>query len=331
VGRSRDRIQIDGNGQGRACDFCLRIRLSGRSQIHGPCVQQDRRLQRQNAQSSRRTSRKFPGRRQERRTRGRSSGHILLRSRPLARKPRGLLSIVRRRNHHEKSDCRLSIAATTLARSAPTRFMMCASSSTICATSTSRHTSPRTRPTAAPRSTRARRATPATRSVSRSASKPRSRSAARPADAARRRALAVQIHSDYGSLRPHPATQIDGGVCMTSGKVNPPRPIQTPQLGSISCYRAAQRRIQRPAKAAEPTHWPPPPPATRNAATPPIPCSHRSCGQRLSRSLTPGPVPPPRNSIPASSRAFCNASIVDLLASEPFSILVTVLAATPAF
>jgi hypothetical protein len=60
---------------------------------------------------------------------------------------------------------------------------------------------------------------------------------------------------------------------------------------------------------------------------PDLPLQH----QRSSRSLTPGPVPPPRNSIPASSRARCKASIVDLFASDPFSILVTVLAATPAF
>jgi hypothetical protein len=87
-------------------------------------------------------------------------------------------------------------------RSVPTRLTMCAGSSTICATSTSRHTLRRTRPTGPRRSTLLRRAMPVTRSASRSASAPRSRSAGprpwrpREADAARDRTLAIQVHPE---------------------------------------------------------------------------------------------------------------------------------------
>jgi len=54
---------------------------------------------------------------------------------------------------------------------------------------------------------------------------------ARAADAARRRALTVQVHPDYGSLRPHPAAQIAWGGRMTGRTINEISADTTPQLG----------------------------------------------------------------------------------------------------
>jgi hypothetical protein len=51
---------------------------------------------------------------------------------------------------------------------------------------------------------------------------------ARPADAARRRAFTVQVHPDYGSLRPHPAAQIARGGRMSGRTMNESRPIRRP-------------------------------------------------------------------------------------------------------
>ena len=46
-----------------------------------------------------------------------------------------------------------------------------------------------------------------------------------------RRALTVQVHSDDGSLRPHPATKIARGGGMTGGTMNEISADTTPQFG----------------------------------------------------------------------------------------------------
>jgi hypothetical protein len=63
---------------------------------------------------------------------------------------------------------------------------------------------------------------------------------------------------------------------------------------------------------------------------------NRACHEYRERTrlriLTPGPPPfSSMNSMPAASSASCNLSIVDCLASDPFSMRVTVLAVMPAF
>jgi hypothetical protein len=126
--------------------------------------------------------------------------------------------------------------------SAPTRLAMCANSSTICATSTLRRTSPRTlRPKLGDRHSY----DPPAELYDQSAKAQTNRGAVRlgpdhrrpRAYVARRRAVAVQVHSDNGRLRPRPATHDIGQTRRHYGP-------HGNEIGT-SCQRIFQRPARR--------------------------------------------------------------------------------------
>jgi hypothetical protein len=110
----------------------------------------------------------------------------------------------------------------------PTRLTMRTSSSTICATSTSRHRSHRTRQ-AQLGDRRPHDSPPRLRHQSAEAQENRGAfrlgqddRRARPPDAARCRTFEIQVHTHHGSLRTHPVAEVAWGVRMrraTLGKI----------------------------------------------------------------------------------------------------------------